>query len=615
MNKTSRRTFLKASAAAAGSMLLARKTELGYAAVAKDAIVPTLSQFEYSEVRLLDGTALEQFNANHAFFLALDDNRLLKPFRQRAGLPAPGEDMGGWYTFSDEFDPPKNMTGYIPGHTFGQYLSGLARAYAVTGSKPTQEKVQRLVRGFAPTVTGKFYVDYPLPAYTFDKTNCGLIDAHQFAADPQALAVLNHATDAVLPFLPEKALTRAEQNARPHKNIAFTWDETYTLPENLYLAYKRGAGDRYQQLAARYLQNKDYFDPLADGKNVLPGEHAYSHVNALCSAFQAYLSTGNEKYLRAARNGFDFVRTTQSFATGGWGPDETFRAPGSGEMGESLAQTHASFETPCGAYGHFKVTRYLLRATGDSRYGDSMERVLYNTIFGAKPLLEDGTTFYYSDYNNTASKFYHQDKWPCCSGTFPQITADYGISSYFRSARGVYVNLYIPSRVTWMQNGVRTSLIQKTSYPDVPETSLEVNVDRLSSFVVALRIPQWAGPGTTITVNGARFASDLKPGAFLPIDRSWKSGDRIEISFDMPTQLEAIDPQHPNTVALLKGPLALFATGDLSAKASKAQLLGVRQFARGSSDWIVETGAERMTMKTFPAIKDEKYRLYHEVNS
>ena len=613
MKKTSRRTFLKASAAAAGSALIAHSTRLSHAAVAKDAIIPKLSQFEYSEVQLLDGPALEQFNTNHAFYLALDDDKLLKPFRQRAGLPAPGEDMGGWYNFSDQFDPPKNMTGYIPGHTFGQYLSGLARAYAITGSKPTQEKVQRLVREFAPTITGKFYVDYPLPAYTFDKTNCGLIDAHQFAADPQALAVLNHATDAVLPFLPEKALTRPEQEARPHKNISFTWDETYTLPENLYLAYKRGAGDRYQQLATRFLQNKEYFDPLAEGKNVLPGEHAYSHVNALCSAFQAYLVTGDEKYLRAARNGFDFVRTTQSFATGGWGPDETFRAPGSGEMGESLTKTHASFETPCGAYGHFKVTRYLLRVTGDSRYGDSMERVLYNTILGAKPILEDGTTFYYSDYNNNASKFFHQDKWPCCSGTFPQITADYGISSYFRDPSGVYVNLYLPSRVTWTQNGARTSLTQTTSYPETPETSLELTLDRPASFVVALRIPAWAGPKTTVAVNGTRVTGDLKPGAFFPVERNWKSGDRIEVTFDMPATLEAIDPQHPNTVALLNGPLALFATGDLSAKMTKAQLLAARQAVRGSSDWIVETEAEKVTMKTFPAIKDEKYRLYHEV--
>ena len=40
--------------------------------------------------------------------------------------------MGGWYSPSTNFDPPKNMTGYVPGHTFGQYLSGLSRAYAIT---------------------------------------------------------------------------------------------------------------------------------------------------------------------------------------------------------------------------------------------------------------------------------------------------------------------------------------------------------------------------------------------------------------------------------------------------------------------------------------------------
>ena len=67
---------------------------------AKDAVVPEISQFAYSDVQMLDGPMLEQFKRNHAFFLALDDDSLLKPFRQQAGLPAPGEDMGGWYNFS-----------------------------------------------------------------------------------------------------------------------------------------------------------------------------------------------------------------------------------------------------------------------------------------------------------------------------------------------------------------------------------------------------------------------------------------------------------------------------------------------------------------------------------
>jgi hypothetical protein len=166
-----------------------------------DAAQTRLSEFEYGDVQLLEGPMLEQFHDNVSLFLSLPDDDLLKPFRQLAGLPAPGEDMGGWYSPSKDFDPPKNMTGYIPGHSFGQYLSGLARAYAVTGDKATQAKVHGLVKA-SPTATTTFYETYCIPAYTFNKTNCGLIDAQKFAEDPSALAVLNKATDAVLPWLP-----------------------------------------------------------------------------------------------------------------------------------------------------------------------------------------------------------------------------------------------------------------------------------------------------------------------------------------------------------------------------------------------------------------------------
>src|ERR1700733_6209393 len=198
-------------------------------------VVPPLSVFNYSQVELLDGLFRQQFDNNHNLYLPLDEDALLKPFRPRMGMPSPGPDMGGWYDDAYDFSTPDNFHAFIPGHSFGQYLSGLARAYAVTGSKPTQEKVQRLVRGYGATVdpAGKFYVDYRLPAYTFDKTCCGLIDAHEFAGDTSALDVLWSSTQAVLPHLPEKALSRPEQRQRFHKDIAYTFDETYTLPENL----------------------------------------------------------------------------------------------------------------------------------------------------------------------------------------------------------------------------------------------------------------------------------------------------------------------------------------------------------------------------------------------
>lgn len=614
MKNPSRRRFLKLTGLAAGSALIARSTPSWADSSPAVAVTPPLSLFHYSQVQLLDGPLRSQFEHNHDLFLHLDEDALLKPFREREGMPAPGPDMGGWYDNGDDFNAADNFHAFVPGHSFGQYLSALARDYAVTGSKATQDKIRRLVRGFAETVEpqGKFYVGYHLPAYTYDKTSCGLIDAHEFAEDPDALDVHWRATQAVLPYLPEKALSRAEQRARPHKMIADTWDETYTLPENFFLAYQRSGNSRYRDLAVRFIE-EDYFGPLAEGHNVLPGEHAYSHVNALSSAVQSYLVLGQEKYLRAASQGLRMVEE-QSYASGGWGPDEAFVVTGQGALGASLESTHSSFETGCGAYGHFKITRYLLRITRDSRYGDSMERVLYNTIAGATPILADGTTFYYADYNdNRATKVHYKDKWPCCSGTFPQLTADYGISSYYRSQNGVYVNLFIPSRVSWSQGGTPCTLTQTTEYPAANTTQLDFALSRPETFTVYVRIPEWAGAGTRVSVNGRSAGRELVAGKFMALERSWKDGDRVEVEFEMPLRLEAVDGQNLNRVALLHGPIALFAVGSMPSRIKRDQLLAATRVAPSAEDWLVRTDEGTFTLRPFASIMSENYRLYQTV--
>jgi DUF1680 family protein len=583
MKKKSRRQFLKSAAGSTAGLLAMRSLPAwSRASVANPAAAP-LSVFGYANVQLLDAPLRVQFEQNHQLFLNLDEDALLKPFRQREGMPAPGPDMGGWYDNADDFNEASNFHGFIPGHTFGQYVSGLARAFAVTGSKPTQEKVHRLVRAYAATVEakGRFYIDYRLPGYTFDKTCCGLIDAHEFAADPIALDVLKRSTDAVLPYLPEKALSRAEQEARPHKTPAFTWDETYTLPENLFLAYQRSGDAHYRDLAVRFIYH-EYFDALADNHN-------------------------------AASNGLRMVQE-QSYATGGWGPGEAFVEPGKGLLAASLHTNRSSFETPCGAYGQFKLTRYLLRVTRDSRYGDSMEQILYNSVAGAMPILPDGTSFYYSNYNNEgARKEYYHDKWPCCSGTFPQLTADYGISAYYPGGNGIYVNLFIPSRVTWLQGGTPCTLIQQTSYPTANSTSLALEMARPETFTIYLRVPAWTDAKTWISVNGKRIEGEVVPGKFFALPRTWKNGDRVEFELAMPLRLQAVDAQNANVVALVRGPLALFAVGKPPDKLAPAQLLAATAAAPSSADWLVRTDGGTVTFRPFVAIGDEPYRLYQNV--
>ena len=610
----SRRSFLKTASAVTAATCAARVVPAWAVAGRGTVAVETpLTTFAYSDIELLDSPLKRQFDQNHARFLNLDDDRLLKVFRQVAGLPAPGEDMGGWYDLTGFSLERNDFNGFIAGHSFGQYLSALARAYAVTGSEPTRVKVNRLVQGYAETLDpkAKFFIDYRLPAYTYDKLSCGLIDAHEFAHDPMAMDVHEKLTHAMVAYLPEKALSRQEQRSRPHKDTSYTWDETYTLPENLFLAYQRSGKAFYRNMAKQYLQDDTYFNPLAQGNNVLPFEHAYSHVNAFSSAMQAYITLGSDKHLRAATNGFDMLVKTQSFATGGWGPDEAFGEPGRGQLGDSLTSTHASFETPCGAYGHFKITRYLLRVTKNPKYGDSMERVLYNTILGAWPIEADGTSFYYSDYATTGKKVWYGQKWPCCSGTFPQLAADYHISTYLRSSDGVYVNLFVPSKLRWSDDGGRYGLTQQTAYPFDNKIQIQVSGSGSKEYTLYIRIPSWAGPDPVLSVNGNRVSDPVEPGTFARVRRTWKDGDRIELELPMPLRLETVDVNHPNLVALLHGPQVLFALADSEPSFEESGLLHAKAMNNSAGDWLANsTEGTPVTMRPFMNIEKENYSTY-----
>jgi len=607
MSHWTRRTFL---AAAACSAVAATKSKAQ--SVVPD---PYLATFPYGAVELLTGPLRRQLDENHSFFLNLSEDRLLKIYRQRAGLPAPGSDMGGWY---DDF---------CPGAHFGQYVSALARLAAITGSEPTRAKVKRLVHGYAQTVedTGKFFVDLRYPGYTYDKLVCGLLDAHSWAGDETAVPVLYATTRAAKPHMPDHALTPQEQQERPHRDETYTWDETYTMAENLFLAYER-TGDRlFFDMASRYLLDRTFFDPLAQGQNVLPGLHAYSHVNALSSGMQGYLKLGDPKYLHAVTNAVEMIWRDQSFATGGWGPNEGFVEPGKGLLGASLTDTHRSFETPCGAYAHFKVMRYLLALTGDARYGDSLERVLYNTILGAWPVREDGSSFYYSDYHRSGTKTYRRElpgasyrwdrdgRWPCCSGTLPQAVSDYTISAYFRVPDGVYVNLYVPSRLTWTMNSVRCILHQHTGYPTDSLTTMRLELSSPVEFSVYLRIPAWAGGRTSVSVNGARLKDAPAPGTFFAVRRNWKSGDLVELDVDQPVKTEAVDLQNADQVAFIRGPQVLFAISDTQPELRREQLTQPRLSRAGNNDWSLDLGQSSLTLRPFASIGEEVYQTYWKV--
>jgi uncharacterized protein len=498
-----------------------------------------LHEFPFGTVRLTGGPLKQQFDRIHTHYLALSNDRLLKVFRQRVGLPAPGPDMGGWY----------DTNGFVPALTFGQYISGLSRIGAATGDQTCHSKVRALIAGFSEFLSR---TDNPYagpgaekmwPAYVMDKYIIGLIDAYRLSGVERAKELLPEVIEKCRPYISPVSRDRIGKKDPPY-------DETYVVSENLFAVADLTGDRKYYDLALHYLLDAEWFDPLASGKDVLPTKHAYSHVVALSSGGQAYLATGNLKYKQALENAWRFLEP-QRFASGGWGPEEQFVELGKGKLFESIDKSTAHFETPCGSYADLKLARYLIRLTGDPRYADGLERTLYNTILATRLPDSDGGYPYYSNYGANAVKKYYHRKWPCCSGTLVQCVADYVRNIYFHDGDSLFVNMFTPSLVSWKRAGGTVVIEQATNYP--AEDLIRITIHSSGKFALQVRIPGWTS-GATVRLNSGTVTPG-KTGQYAVIERQWKDGDTIDIVVPQPLRTKAIDESHPEVVALLRGPV------------------------------------------------------------
>jgi uncharacterized protein len=592
IHHTTRREFLAGAAAAA---LAPRLAHASVADAKPESEESELEEFDYGAVELTGGPLKEQYDRIHAAYLALDNDRLLQVYRERAGLPAPGATMGGWY----------GRDGFVPGHSLGQYISGLARFGRATGDEACHTKVHDLVQGFAYTLGNQNQIyaapnaEKLWPCYILDKHLIGLIDACQLSGVEQARTLTSRVFAGALPYIPAQGRDRLGKKDPPY-------DETYVLPENLFLAHIL-TGDRALYDRARtYLLDREFFDPLAAGEDALPGRHAYSHVIALSSAGKAHLVLGADKYLSSMRNAWELLRANQQYATGGWGPNELFVEPHQGQLYASLFTTEDHFETPCGSYAAIKLARYLLCATGDARYGDGLERVVLNGVLAVKEPDADGDYPYYSSYNAKARKAYYPQRWPCCSGTLVQGVADYVKNIYFRAPDGVAVNLYAPSRVRWQQGETTVALSQETSYPLLGSIGLNISCDRPVEFRLQLRIPQWAQGAPALRVNGKSARITMRRG-FAVLARTWNSGDKIELELPMNFRSEPIDDLHERTVAVLRGPL-VYVELDPANQSSHLDLATLQSASDASG--AAAAGSRRFA--PFFQVREETYTMYFD---
>src|SRR4029079_3983118 len=141
----------------------------------------------------------------------------------------------------------------------------------------------------------------------------------------------------------------------------------------------------------------------------------------------------------------------------------------------------------------------------------------------------------------------------CCTGTGMENHAKYGDSIYFRGGNALWVNLFLASVMTWKEMGL--TLRQETAFPERPSTRLLFTVEQPVRITLNVRRPGWCS-GMTIRVNRRSWNANARPAGYVPIDREWKTGDRVEIELPMTLSTELLQPT-TDVVAFVYGPIVL----------------------------------------------------------
>jgi DUF1680 family protein len=501
-----------------------------------------LRAFNYDGVRLGDSRWNDQFQHGRDFYLNVSNDDILQGFRAEASLSAPGQPLGGWCAKDSAT-------------VFGQWLSGMARMYRATGDTEMRDKAVYLTTEFAKTVGADG--NCRMRHYPYEKLICGLVDMKEYADYPEAMDLADRCTDWAITNLDR---TRTPANPHPwemHSGKPLEW---YTVSENLYRAYVASGNPNFKDFGDVWLYH-DYWNKFADTSSPTnaSGVHAYSHVNTFSSAAMAYAVTGDPEYLHIITNAYDFLQNTQCYATGGYGPVERIMPPGS--LGKALEFQPNDFEAPCGSWAGFKLSRYLTQFTGEARYGDWAERLLYNGIGASLQINGHGQHFYYADYRVAGGvKIFSRNPYTCCSGTYIQDVATFHDLIYYKDDSSLYVSLYVPSTVTWKSKYGDVKVTQETKYPEAETSTFTLQMAQNAAFPLNFRVPGWAHD-VSLKVNGAPVQLACTPGTWATINRTWSSGDRVEVHIPLTLRLQAVDEQHPRRAAFVRGPVVLVQDG------------------------------------------------------
>jgi hypothetical protein len=505
--------------------------------------------FPLKQVRLLSGSGYTLQDRNRSYLHSLDSDRLLHTFRLTAGLPSKAVQLGGWERPDIE----------LRGHFLGHYLTACGLMYSSAGDELLKSKAAAIVAelGKCQKANGDgwlsaFPADFmqrlkerlPVwaPWYTLHKILAGLLDLHQHCGNQQALDIAL----AMVGWAQKWAAGIGDRDMARLLQVEYGG-----MNEFLYNLYAVTGDRRHAELAHRFDQ-AEVFDPLAEGRDELKGQHSNTMLAKVLGAARRYELTGDERYRRLVEFFWEQVALHRSYCTGGTSNGQRWRT----EPGVLARELSATTQECCCTYNMLKLTRHVFSWNPEARYADFYERAFLNGIIGTMNPADAMTAFYVpleSGYWKLFSLPF--DSFWCCTGTGVESFAKLADSVFFHDEDSLYVNLFIPARLHWPEKGL--FLRQETRLPDDDRVQLELQCERPVELAIRVRVPYWATRGIAVKVNGeTQEASAAKPASYWTVQRTWKTGDKLEVSLPMRLHTHAM-PDDSTVQAFMYGPLVL----------------------------------------------------------
>jgi DUF1680 family protein len=512
-------------------------------------VVPwKVKPFPMSQVRLLDGPFKRGMETNASYLRILPNDRLLHMFRLTAGLPSVAKPLGG------KERPNCELRGHFSG---GHYLSACALNYASTGDETLRRKADDLVAGLAVCQEAHdsgYLSAFPeeffnrlrdgkqvwAPFYTLHKIMAGHLDMYVHCGNTQALATVEKMAGWVGRWIEPLSDTHMQRILEVEQG---------GILETLLNLYAATGNHEYLRTAERF-DHHDFFDPLAEFRDELTGLHANTNIPKVIGAARQYEVTGNTRYRDIATYFWQEITSRRSFCTGGTSTNERWLSP-AGSLGAEISQRS---EECCCSYNMLKLTRHIFGWTASARAMDYYERTLFNSRLGTQDA--NGMKGYFLAVGRGWWKYYNTpfDSFWCCTGTGAEEFAKFNDTIYFHDGENLYVNLFMASELEWPEKGIW--LRQETRFPEEDVTVLTVRTNRPTRMGIKVRVPYWATEGGYLTLNGAPLAASASPGSYVVVDRTWKSGDRLEVKLPMTWHAAPVDGDSTQQ-AMMYGPLVL----------------------------------------------------------